>query len=398
MSKLEYNQSQELVIDGVRLKQIIGDGFKAGFYYYSLPALKQRIEIFKQQLSTLLQQKISIHFAMKANPNTHILNCMKSQGLGVDIVSGGELAHALKNGFAADKIVFSGVAKTHAEIEQAIDAGVAQFNVESPSELRRIKKISEQKNKTAQIVLRINPNVDAKTHPYIATGIAENKFGLNESQYQECLEVLKSTKALKYRGISCHIGSQILDVSVFRQSLHFQKQVFQKAIEQGNQLDVFNIGGGLGINYAEDSETDIVRLKNYTNLLAEELKNINATIQFEPGRFLVARCGYLLTQIEYLKNTTEKNFILCNSGMNHLLRPALYGAKHRIFSVQKRPGQQKNYDVVGPVCESSDFLGKDIMLSPSEEGDWLCVCDAGAYGASMASQYNLFALPEEKIN
>lgn len=395
MSKLEYNQNQELMIDGVRLKEILGEGFRQGFYYYSRSALRERIHLFKTELQKNLGKNISIHYAMKANPNKEILSEIRAQGLGVDIVSGGEFTHALNCGFKAQDIVFSGVAKSHQEIEMALQAKLGQFNVESPSELHRILKIAQKLKTPASVVLRVNPNVDAKTHPYIATGIAENKFGLNESQYQECLWLLRDHDQIEFKGLSCHIGSQILDVSVYKESLAFERRLFQEAKSLGFKLEIFNIGGGLGINYSENGDTDRERLIEYAQLIGQDLKGVEARTQFEPGRFLVARCGFLLTQIEYLKNGENKSFVLCNSGMNHLLRPALYGAKHRIFPVIKRSGEIKKYDVVGPVCESSDFLGKDVELPPCQEGDWLCVCDVGAYGASMASQYNLFGLPQE---
>lgn len=364
-------------------------------YLYSIPGLKSRLRNFRELLHQKLSQNLSFHFAIKSNPYHELLEQIRADGFGIDIVSGGELERALEVGFKGADIVFSGVGKSKQEIRRALDVGVLQFNVESLAELQRIAELAQAAQKMATIILRLNPNVDAKTHPYIATGIFDNKFGMNEDQFVEAMNIFKNSSHLQWRGLSCHIGSQILDISVFRESLQFQRRIFEAYRALGFDLTVFNVGGGLGINYQESEPDDLPRLHQYAELIGQELAGLDANIQFEPGRFLVARYGMLLTQVEYLKKTTHKNFLICNSGMNHLLRPALYAAKHRILPLVQRSGPWSHYDVVGPVCESSDFFAKNLYLSPVQEGDWLAIMDAGAYGASMASQYNLFQLPKE---
>lgn len=356
---------------------------------------------FGTNLGSNLQIETDQRLKPQLSTSTDPISSLASNGqrlhnlkyIGVDIVSGGEMTRALEAGVPAHQIVFSGVAKSKSEIHQAIEKGVGQFNVESISELIRIGELSQ--GKEVSIVLRFNPNVDAKTHPYIATGIHDNKFGMDEDQLEICAEILSKFPHLKWKGLSCHIGSQILDVSVFHQSIQSQKRVFKKYQDRGFPLQVFNLGGGLGIDYSLSANEDLKRLKAYADVLTIELKNLDAHFQFEPGRFLVARFGLLLTQIEYIKSNPTKKFIICNSGMNHLLRPALYGARHRILPVYRREGVAELVDVVGPVCESSDFFAKNSLMSGLQEGDWLCIMDAGAYGSSMASQYNLFESPKD---
>jgi diaminopimelate decarboxylase len=391
-----YDSQGLLYFTGQSLSSLIKQrSTTKGFYAYSLAGLSERARLFSQTLQEALPQKLSCHFAMKSNNHPKIIQIIKSHNMGVDIVSGGELTRALECGIDASDVVFSGVGKSIDEIQLALSRQVGQFNVESLPELERIEKLAKDQGVMAQVVLRLNPNVDAKTHPYIATGIFDNKFGLNEDQFVFALDIFRRSKNLQFRGISCHIGSQILDVSVFRESLQFQRSIFEGLRSQGFAVDIFNVGGGLGIDYQNSADSDQQRLRDYAHVLGEELKGLQANIQFEPGRFLVARFGFLLTQVEYIKKTEHKNFLICNSGMNHLLRPALYGAKHRILPVIKRTGENEVFDVVGPVCESSDFFAKSLELSPAQEGDWLCIMDAGAYGASMASRYNLFDLPDE---
>ncbi|MGZ5279026.1 MAG: diaminopimelate decarboxylase [Pseudobdellovibrionaceae bacterium] len=396
MSKLEYNSSGELELDGVRLSSLTKEGDEPA-YVYSRKGLLDRLSLFQSHLARVLTQRYSVHYAMKANPHPEILKLFKTQNIGVDIVSGGELRRALEVGFQGGQIIFSGVAKSQNEIQQCLKAGIRQFNIECASELRRIGEVSIAAGKKVSVVFRINPDVNPKTHRYISTGFRENKFGMEQTQLAQCFEILKQFPHLQLNGVSSHIGSQLMEFGAVSEALKLQRQVFEKWKSQGFPMQTFDVGGGLGIDYTLDASSDTQWIEGYCQVLKEELAGLEAQIQLEPGRFLVARSGALLTQVQYLKKTPDKNFLICNSGMHHLIRPALYEAYHRILPLQQRAGEELMADVVGPVCESSDFLGKDRKFQGIKEGDWLLVADAGAYGASMANQYNLFSPPREII-
>jgi diaminopimelate decarboxylase len=394
VSKLEYNSNGELELDGVRLSNFAKDGDEPA-YVYSRKGLQDRLFLFQSYVARALTQRFSVHYAMKANPHPELLKLFKAQNIGVDIVSGGELRRALEVGFSGNQIIFSGVAKSKDEIQQCLKAGIRQLNIECASELRRIGEVSNQIGKKVSVVFRINPNVDPKTHPYISTGFKENKFGMDETQLALAFEILKQFPSLQLVGVSSHIGSQLMEFSAVREAIQIQRRVYESWKAQGFPMTTFDVGGGLGIDYALDASTDAQWMENYCQVLKEELAGLEAQIQLEPGRFLVARSGVLITQVQYIKKMPDKNFLICNSGMHHLIRPALYEAVHRIMPLQKKDGEEITADVVGPVCESSDFLGKDRVFKGVQEGDWLLVADAGAYGASMASSYNLFAPPRE---
>jgi len=393
VSKLEYNQA-DLQLDGTKLSGLVKDE-QDPTYVYSRKGMMDRLGIFQATLARNLEQRHQLHYAVKANAHPEILRMMNQLGLGADVVSFGELKKCLDAGFPAPKVIFSGVGKTKDEIRGALNAGIKQINVESTSELRRISELAGALNKKATVVLRVNPAVDPKTHPYISTGFHENKFGIDEANVTECLDVIRSSKNLNLVGLSCHIGSQLMEFSALREAIQKLRKLYDSLRGQGFALNVFDVGGGVGINYQSSSETDQLVLENYGQVLREELSGLESLIQFEPGRFLVARSGVLLTQIQYIKKTPFKNFVICNAGMNHLVRPALYQAQHRIFPLLKREGETFKADVVGPVCESSDFLGKNREFTGLREGDWLAISEAGAYGYSMVSLYNSFALPRE---
>jgi diaminopimelate decarboxylase len=394
VSKLEYNSNKELELDGVRLSALVKDE-QEGTYVYSRKGIVDRLFLFQSSIAKVLTQRFSVHYAMKANSHPEVLKLFKGQNIGVDIVSGGELKRALEVGFSGSQIIFSGVAKSKEEIRQCLRVQIKQFNVESPSELRRIAEIARGSGKKVPVVLRYNPDVDPKTHPYIATGFKENKFGMEESLIQECLPILKDSSELHLVGLSFHIGSQLHDFGAFKEAIQKTKKLFESLKAQGFALNTLDVGGGLGIDYSKDSSADLQFLEGYCQVLKDELAGFEAQIQFEPGRYLMARGGVLLTQVQYIKQTSDRNFILCNSGMNHLIRPALYEAEHRIFPLIQKAGEAITADVVGPVCESSDFLGKERLLTGVQEGDWICVADSGAYGAAMSSSYNLFSAPKE---
>ncbi len=396
---LNYDANGDLFFDGKRLSDLVDE---EPVYAYSLKTLTKRVEYYKKSCESFLTPKVDIHYAMKANAHAEILQLMRQSGLGVDVVSGGELSLALSLGFTGSQIIFSGTGKTRHEIRLAIEHKLSQINVESPSELLRICEIAKQesnKNNSwkVPVVLRVNPGIEVPTHPYISTGFKENKFGLDEQLLPQCLEIIKNnSQFVELKGLSQHIGSQILDFSGFQEALRVLRNMFENLQSQGWPVTVMDIGGGVGIDYHKSQNSDVATIEKYMRAVAAETQGFSGRLQMEPGRILVARAGVLLTQIQYIKKTPHKNFIICNSGMNHLLRPALYQAYHRILPVFKRVGPEFAADVVGPVCESSDFLGKDRHFTGLLEDDWLCVLDAGAYGASMMSGYNIFAKAIEK--
>lgn len=390
---LEFNLQNELCLGGTSLVNLVNQREDA-FYVYSLAKLAERVTLFRDSFKSFPQLKI--HYAVKANAHEKVISLMKSLGLGADVVSFGEVQKAIKGGMLATDIIYSGVGKTVREIDQALQLGICQFNVESVNEIKRIIERAEALGKNPEIAIRINPEVDAKTHPYISTGFRDNKFGVDLQNLPECLSLLKSQNRVTLKGLSVHIGSQIQEVSSLQEAMQKLKKVFFEVREQGFALTTLDVGGGLGINYTGSEAQDLALLAQYSKMIQEEFHDFKFNLQMEPGRFLVARCGLLLVQVQYIKKTPFKTFVIVNAGMNYLIRPALYKAHHQILALKKRDGGATMVaDVVGPICESSDFLGAAREFTGLEEGDWLAVCDSGAYGASMASQYNAFPLPEE---
>jgi diaminopimelate decarboxylase len=391
----QYDANGDLLFDGKKLRdQIPKDPqFESrSVYVYRKALILHRLELYQKALSSF---KHHIHYAIKANANPEILKLLAENGAGADVVSGGELKIALKY-FAAKQIIFSGTGKTKAELTLALEHKIQQINVESVPELERLADIAKKRNQSVRIGLRINPSVDAQTHPYISTGFKDNKFGIDEADLQSCYEILNANPLVKLNSLTCHIGSQLLDFSAFSEALKKLRALYQSALAKGFPLQALDIGGGVGIFYDQDAAQDEVNFQNYIQILKTELAGFEGEIMAEPGRFIVARAGLLLTEVQYVKKTPYKTFVICSSGMNHLIRPALYQAKHRVFPLQKRTGSMQ-VDVVGPVCESSDFLAKSIQITSVESGDWLAVADSGAYGFSMATPYNAFDFPLEIV-
>lgn len=356
------------------------------FYLYDLDDIADRVEKFRT-FSTL---PIHLHYAMKANCNNAILKVIRDLGLGLDVVSGGEMARAMELGFKPADIVFSGVGKTEKEITTAITNSISQINVESLSELKRILKIAKSMGKTAAVAFRLNPDVEAVTHPYIQTGFRENKFGVDEALLPEFLDVVRaSAGVLQLKGLTLHIGSQIRDLESFKAAFLKAKKVFHN-ISKEFPLSTFDIGGGLGVDYTREGTADFGPLKDYLAVVAETLGDLkNVKILAEPGRILVARSGILVTRVEYIKETPFKKFAIVDTGMHQLMRPALYQAFHRIEKLKPSGDTSAVYDIVGPICESTDVLAKSRSLERLDEGDRLLIFDAGAYGAVMANNYNL---------
>ncbi|MBY0314025.1 MAG: diaminopimelate decarboxylase [Bdellovibrionales bacterium] len=373
------------------------EGRDHGFYIYSLDSIQNKINALKSSLGPL---KNKIHYALKANSHPKILDLFKKNGIGADVVSGGEMNWALKHGFAPSDIIFSGVGKSKTEIRQAIEQDIYQINVESLSEVSRIGEIATELQKKVRLGIRLNPNIKVDTHPYITTGFRENKFGIPEEQIKKALQIIKKNQPwLELQGISAHIGSQIREISPMMDSAKSLLTTYESLVRQGVPLKNLDIGGGVGINYLSEDESDeLAFLKTYGEGLQSLLSQFPGQLLTEPGRILVGRSGILCTRVEYIKDNGFKNFIVVNSGMNHIMRPSLYKAHHRILPLKPQlKGAMKNFDVVGPICESSDVLGADRAMATPKEGDWLALMDAGAYGMSMASTYNHHALPEEVI-
>jgi len=338
-----------------------------------------------QQLTNALQDREHlICYAVKANSNLAILNLFARLGAGFDIVSGGELQRVLAAGGDARKIVFSGVGKTVAEIRMALEADVLCFNVESAAELERLNEVAGSMGKIAPVSMRVNPDVDAKTHPYISTGLKQNKFGV---AYGEAVDLYRSARKLpnlRITGMDCHIGSQIEEVSPFIAAVEKISALVETLAAEGISLEHLDLGGGLGICYKEETPPEIT---DYVSALLAALGNRCEKLILEPGRMLVGNAGVLLTQVEYLKHGETKNFAIVDAAMNDLMRPALYDAYHEILPVTRENHTSRNYEVVGPICETGDFLGhsRDLAIT---QNSLLAVLSAGAYGMSMSSNYN----------
>ncbi len=369
-----------LYAEGVPLPQIAAD-HGTPCYVYSRTALLSRFAAFRQALTG---RDALICYAVKANSNLAVLNQFARVGAGFDIVSGGELARVLAAGGDPAKIVFSGVGKTAEEMRQALAAGVFCFNIESAAELERLNGLAGECDKKAPIAIRVNPDVDPKTHPYISTGLRSNKFGV---AYSEALDLYRRARELPHvdiAGIACHIGSQLLDPAPAAEAAGKILALADQLAAAGIPLRHLDFGGGIGIRYRDETPPAVA---DYLAPILAQLAGRKEKILFEPGRALVGNAGILLTRIEYLKHGEEKNFAIVDAAMNDLMRPALYEAWHDILPVQQRAATEVEYEVVGPVCESGDFLGHGRRLAV-ETGDLLAVLSAGAYGMVMSSNYN----------
>lgn len=364
----------------------IAHQFGTPAYVYSRTALEGSLREFQDVLAGHpAGQGALVCYAVKANSNLAILNLFARLGAGFDIVSGGELQRALAAGADPKKVVFSGVGKTKAEMRLALEAGIFCFNIESAPELERLNEVAGEVGRKAPVSLRVNPNVDPKTHPYISTGLKSAKFGV---AYEDALPLYRRAAGLPHievAGIDCHIGSQLLDPSPFTEALDRILALVDQLASEGIAIHHLDLGGGLGIRYKDGDQQPTVA--SYLVPLLEKLKGRGLKVVLEPGRRLVGNAGLLLTQVEYLKPGEGKNFAIIDAAMNDLMRPALYEAWHDILPVTPRQGDGTTYDVVGPVCESGDFLGQERSLC-IEPGDLLAVMSAGAYGMAMSSNYN----------
>ena len=382
-------QDDTLCVERVRLVEI-AERFGTPSYVYSRSALELSYREFDQACSG---RDVLICYSVKANSNLAVLNLLARLGSGFDIVSGGELARVLAAGGSAARTVFSGVGKSEAEMRRALEAGVLCFNVESEGELARLAAVAHGMGKIAPVSLRINPDVDPKTHPYIATGLRESKFGIPYDVALPLYRKAVTLPGLRVIGIDVHIGSQITDVEPFVAALEKALEFVDVLDATGVHLEHLDLGGGLGIRYRDEAPPAV---KDYLGRLFERLGKREMRILFEPGRSLVGNTGLLLTRIEYLKHGGAKSFVVTDAAMNDLLRPALYDAWHEVLPVTRRNGPTQRYDIVGPVCESADFLARARTLTVAA-GDLLAIMSAGAYGMTMSSNYNSRPRPAEVI-
>ena len=370
----------QLHVESVPLRDIAAQ-FGTPCYVYSRAALETAMDEFQCELEGL---DSLLCYAVKANSNLAILNIFARRGAGFDIVSAGELKRALAAGADPDKIVFSGVGKTAEEMAFALSTGILCFNVESAAELDRLNNVAASQGKRAPISLRINPNVDAKTHPYISTGLKENKFGIAYDDAERIYQYAASLQNIVVHGIDCHIGSQLLDPAPFTEALQKLLLLIDRLAGRGIKLEHIDLGGGLGIRYKDEVPPSV---RSYLQPMLHELKDRNLRIILEPGRRLVGNAGLLLTRVEYLKPGELKNFAIIDAAMNDLARVALYDAWHDIVPAVQHNEPARLWEIVGPICESSDVLGRSRLLA-IEPGDLLAIMSAGAYGMAMSSNYN----------
>ena len=375
-------KNEQLYVEDLPVKQL-AEEFGTPLYIYSRATLERHWHAFD---SALGDHPHLICYAVKANSNIGILNVMAKLGSGFDIVSQGELERVLAAGGEASKVVFSGVAKSRAEIMRALEVGIRCFNVESIAELHHINQIAGEMGKVAPISLRVNPDVDAHTHPYISTGLKENKFGVSVDEAREVYKLAATLPHVKITGMDCHIGSQLTELQPFLDATDRLIRLIEQLQEDGITLKHLDLGGGLGVTYTDETPP---HPSDYAAALLNKLKGYeNLEIILEPGRAIAANAGILVAKVQYLKSNESRNFAITDTGMNDMIRPALYEAYMNIIEIDRTLGHEKAiYDVVGPVCETSDFLGKQRELAIAE-GDYIAQRSAGAYGASMSSNYN----------
>ena len=375
-------KNEQLYVEDLPVKQL-AEEFGTPLYIYSRATLERHWHAFD---SALGEHPHLICYAVKANSNIGILNIMAKLGSGFDIVSQGELERVLAAGGEASKVVFSGVAKSRAEIMRALEVGIRCFNVESVAELHHINQIAGEMGKIAPISLRVNPDVDAHTHPYISTGLKENKFGVSVDEAREVYKLAATLPHVKITGMDCHIGSQLTELQPFLDATDRLIRLIEQLQEDGITLKHLDLGGGLGVTYTNETPP---HPSDYATALLNKLKNHeDLEIILEPGRAITANAGILVAKVQYLKSNESRNFAITDTGMNDMIRPALYEAYMNIIEIDLTLGREKAiYDVVGPVCETSDFLGKQRKLAIAE-GDYIAQRSAGAYGASMSSNYN----------
>lgn len=362
------------------------------YYIYDTKLLRDTLASIRQEVDDM--PDTYVHYAVKACTNPKVLQVIHEAGFGIDCVSGGEIKAVLKAGFEPKGIMFAGVGKADWEIELGIDENILCFAVESIPELEVINEIAASKGKTADVCLRINPNVGAHTHANIVTGLSENKFGINMDDMMNVIKLCEQLPAINFRGLHFHIGSQILEMDDFKALCRRINELQDKLETEGIRPEIIDVGGGLGIDYEHPEQHPIPDFKSYFNVFKTTLKlRKGQQLHFELGRAIVGQCGRLITKVLYVKKSGAKQFAIVDAGFTDLIRPALYGAHHKIVNISNTGDDLETYDVVGPICESSDVFDKDVRLSRTKRGDLLAILSAGAYGEIMASQYNCRAIP-----
>jgi len=376
-----YYRNGRLYVEQVPVEKIAQ---KVGtpVYIYSKNALLDKLRQYREAFS---EYPTLICYAVKANSNLSILELLKEEGTGIDIVSGGELYRGLKAGYSPEKIVYAGVGKTDSELIDAIKAGILAFNVESLMELEVLNELAGRLGEKANVSIRINPDVNPKTHPYISTGLRKSKFGIDMEDAPEAFRLAEKLENLNLVGIHCHIGSQIMDVSPYREAVEKIVEFVLKLEKEGIKLQHIDIGGGLGIKYRPEDQPP--HPSQLAQMVIPIVKQTGLKLIIEPGRSLIGEAGALLSQVVFLKDKGDKHFIVIDAGMNDLLRPAMYNAYHHIIPAERKEGKV-TADIVGPICETGDFFALDRQIDAVERGDYLAVMSAGAYGFSMASNYN----------
>ena len=373
------------------------EGVQTPFYYYDKKLLQQTLDVIDREASRYAG--FHVHYAVKANVDPTVLAMVNAAGLGCDCVSGGEVKACLDAGFPASKVVFAGVGKADWEINLALDADIACFNVESAPELDVLNELAGAKGKVARVALRVNPNVDAHTHKYITTGLSENKFGIAMNMLDMIVQHAHSLPNISFEGLHFHIGSQILDMKPFEMLCHRVNQLSEELEAKGVRMKTINVGGGLGCDYVNPDEHPIPDFASYFKIFADHLAlRRGQELHFELGRSVVCQCGALISRVLYVKEGNNKKFVILDAGMSDLIRPALYQAHHNIENITAAPdGPKDKYDVVGPICESSDTFGEDELLPVTRRGDLVALRSAGAYGQIMASNYNCRRIPSSLV-
>jgi diaminopimelate decarboxylase len=380
MHFFEYKNGQ-LHCEGVPIHEI-EEKVGTPFYLYSYSTLVRHFTVFNNAFEGIPHL---VCYSAKANSNLALIRLFANLGGGVDVVSGGELYRALKGGADPQKIVFSGVGKKGDEIEYALKTGILMFNVESSQELQAINEVAGRVGKRAPISIRVNPDIDAKTHPYISTGLKQNKFGIDILRAPMAYRMASQLPNLKVVGIDCHLGSQIIEAEPFMEGLRKLKSLVEDLRNKGLEIEYLDLGGGLGITYEDEEPPDPVE---YASTILEEIKGFGCTLILEPGRVIVGNAGVLVSRVLYTKENEEKRFVIVDAGMNDLVRPSYYGSYHHILPVNEEKREEIVADVVGPICESSDFLAKGRRIPKLEAGELIAVMSAGAYGFSMSTNYN----------
>lgn len=374
-------KNRQLYCEDLPIEQI-AERVGTPFYLYSYNTLVRHFTVFNQAFDRIPHL---VCFSVKANSNIAVIRLFVGLGGGMDVVSGGELYRALKAGADPKKIVFSGVGKENDEIEYALKSGILMFNVESSQELQAINAVAGRIDKTAPIGIRVNPDIDPKTHPYISTGLKKNKFGIDIRMAPKAYQLASELPNLQIVGIDCHIGSQLVEVDPIVEALRKLKRLVEELRNEGKEIQYLDLGGGLGITYEDEEPPQPV---DYASTILEEIKGFDCTLILEPGRVIVGNAGVLVSKVLYTKENEAKKFIIVDAGMNDLVRPSYYGSYHQILPVTQESREEIIADVVGPICESSDFLAKDRKIPRLRPGELIAVMSTGAYGFSMATNYN----------